>query len=150
MLSEGDHPECVKTLLPHVDNVDEAFLQAAKYARMESLKIFVESGVNVNEKRNVTENCETNKVTALMKAASGGHTDSIEYLISKGARVDNLDKYGNNMLMFASMECKLEGMKYFINLGIDVNATNQLGEDSPDESYRSTLYSLLLYWNCHH
>ena len=111
-----DHPECVRLLLPHVDNVDETFLQAAQYEHIECLQVFLESGIDINEKRTINENRDSNKITVLMKAASGGHIGCIEFLINKGASIDSLDDYGNNVLMFASMECKLEAMKYFIKL----------------------------------
>ena len=137
-----DHPECVRLLLPHVDNVDETFLQAAQYEHIECLKVFLESGIDINEKRSIHENRHSNKVTVLMKAASGGHIRCIEFLINKGASIDSLDDCGNNMLMFARMECKLEAMKYFIKLGMNVNASNEQNEtalmkviDQPYERY---------------
>ena len=49
-----DHPECVRILLPHVENVDETFLQAAQYEHIECLKVFLESGIDINEKRSIT------------------------------------------------------------------------------------------------
>ena len=39
-----------------------------------------------------------------------------------------VDDYGNNVLMFASMECKIKAMNYFIRYGIDINATNKQKE----------------------
>ena len=85
-----------------------------------------------------------------MKAASGGHIGCIEFLINKGACVDMLDDYGNNMLMFASMECKLEAMKYFIKLGINVNASNEQNETALmkviDQPYERYVYIGISSW----
>ena len=63
-----------------------------------------------------------------MKAASGGHIGCIGFLINRGASVRKVDDYGNNVLMFVSIECKFKAMNYFIRFGIDINATNKQKE----------------------
>ena len=77
-----------------------------------------------------------------MRAASGGHAKYVDFLMKEGASVKDIDNYGDNMLMFASIECKVEAMEYFVKQEMDINACNKKKEtalmkviDQPYEYY---------------
>ena len=124
----GGNPDCVKLLVRQTKNTHGPFAQAAQFEQLECLKVLLESGIDINSKISIYEQRKENKVTALMKAASGGHIACIEFLMNRGASVNMVDDYGNNVLMFASMEWKFKAMNYSIRYGIDINATNKQRE----------------------
>ena len=78
---------------------------------------------------NVTDN---NEKTALMFALQNiglrDNTETVKFLIGKGAKVNVQDKYGNTPLIIAlQSDPKYETIEYLIKMGADVNAKNKFG-----------------------
>jgi ankyrin repeat protein len=66
----------------------------SKEALMEALKLCLEKGGDVNAKNSMG-------VTAVIGAANRGSDDMIEFLVSKGARLDVKDNEGRTPLVWA-------------------------------------------------
>ncbi|MBN1481543.1 TonB family protein [candidate division KSB1 bacterium] len=73
--------------------------------------------------------------TALMKAVLFNHPEVVELLVSKGARVDFPDKFGNTPLMAAVQNGNFDIAEFLIDKGADVNAKTLIG-------YTPLLYAL--------
>ncbi len=63
--------------------------------------------------------------TALMKAAIGGHTDTVKALIDKGADVNAKDKRGDTALMLAARDGRTEIAKALIGKDANINAADK-------------------------
>jgi hypothetical protein len=63
-------------------------------ARLEAVKLCYDLGMNVNDVNSMG-------ITALMGAANRGSDDIIEFLVSKGAKLDAKDKEGRTPLTWA-------------------------------------------------
>lgn len=68
------------------------FIEAVKTGNLEMVKLFVESGADVNNRY---------YTTPLIAAVRGGYNDIAEYLINMGANKDSLDKSENTALDYA-------------------------------------------------
>ena len=89
-----------------------ALMYAAQYGFMDSVKILLEAGADINtqtQEGNMTDKycyddlCITNgKRTALMYAIQEGHLDIAKYLISKGADINLKDSQGKTIYDYLS------------------------------------------------
>ena len=66
-------------------------------------------------------------MTALMSAASAGHTKVIRTLLDNGADVNALTTYGETALMLAAMRGHTETARVLLINGADVNARDEKG-----------------------
>ncbi|XP_071116478.1 fibronectin type 3 and ankyrin repeat domains 1 protein-like [Haliotis cracherodii] len=67
-------------------------------------------------------------MTPVMKAAYMGHRDVVKLLVSEGADVSLVDKYGDNTLHHACMGGDVEMVKYVLSLHVvDIDARNKSG-----------------------
>jgi phosphoglycerol transferase MdoB-like AlkP superfamily enzyme len=69
----------------------------------------------------------TNRTSALMQAASKGHTDTVQALIAKGADVNAKYKRDETALMWAASKGHTDTVQALIAKGADVNAKNNFG-----------------------
>ena len=58
-------------------------------------------------------------------AAMGGHSDIIEMLLQRGARIDILNKKGSTPLILASWKGRVETVKLLLNNGASPNVANR-------------------------
>jgi ankyrin repeat protein len=65
-----------------------------------------------------------NIIYDIFKACEEGNFKSVEYLISKGANVNEKGKYGSTPLHFASQNGHLNVVEYLISKGANVNVNN--------------------------
>ncbi|XP_046365595.2 ankyrin repeat and KH domain-containing protein 1-like [Haliotis rufescens] len=66
--------------------------------------------------------------TPLMKAASDGHRDVFQFLVSKGANVSQVDDYGDNILHWACRGGHLGMAKYLLSeYSVDINSRGIYG-----------------------
>ncbi|XP_048242804.1 ankyrin repeat and KH domain-containing protein mask-like isoform X3 [Haliotis rufescens] len=64
--------------------------------------------------------------TPVMEAALGGHRDVVELLVSEGADVSLVDKYGDNILHLACMRGHVETVKFVLSLHVvDINSRGE-------------------------
>ncbi len=98
-----------------------ALVQAAKSGQLPSVKVLVESGLDVDD-RDTWRN-----ETALMTAAGQGQGEIVSYLVENGANVHAQDARGNRPLDYAAAENKVEAMKVLMAHGADIRSKNNLG-----------------------
>ncbi|XP_057584834.1 2-5A-dependent ribonuclease isoform X2 [Hippopotamus amphibius kiboko] len=130
----------LKLLLPKVADVNEcdvngftAFMEAAVYGRVESLRFLYENGANVNLHRKAKQDQERIRkggATALMDAAEKGHVEVVEILLHKmQADVNARDNMGRNALIYALLNSDIEKVKAVTRLLLGCNAdVNVRGE----------------------
>ncbi|XP_071111398.1 cyclin-dependent kinase 4 inhibitor C-like isoform X2 [Haliotis cracherodii] len=83
--------------------------------------------------RGVDVNCRMGSWTPVMEAAEQGHRDVVELLVSKGADVSLVDKYGYNTLHLACRGGDFETVKFVLSLNVvDIDARNNDGETAAD------------------
>lgn len=99
----------------------EKYLWACKDGNLELVKAYLACGVDINY-----HSKEYGESTALVKAAEGGHSVIIEYLLKNGAIHDGvLDADGDTGLHTAVNWGKLEAVKTFIENGTSANNLNK-------------------------
>ena len=94
----------------------EAFLRAAGEGRTEDVKRALDSGMNIEAAEAGREH------TALHHAAYDGHTETVLFLIKRGATVDSRDHEGKTPLIHACTGPFPETVQALIKAGADVNA----------------------------
>lgn len=94
----------------------EAFREAALEGRTAEVKRGLESGINIEAVQPGREH------TALHMAAFNGHTETVLFLLKKGANVDCRDFEGKTPLIHACTGPYAETVEALIKAGADVNA----------------------------
>ena len=115
---------CVRILIAHDANVEEALIGSASEGFCKSVDILIEEGVDVNVQ-------DKNGNTALIEAAREGHDKCLERLIQRGAKVNAQNKNDSTALMLAVMgadgEGQLECAKALIAAGAEMNIKDDYG-----------------------
>ncbi|XP_067653868.1 inversin-like [Haliotis asinina] len=71
--------------------------------------------------------------TPVMWAAGSGHRDVVEFLVGGGADVSLVDRWGNNVLLWACIGGDLETVKLIMSMNVvDINARNNDGKTAAD------------------
>ena len=65
--------------------------------------------------------------TPLMRAAARGHTEIVQRLLAKGARVDATTDVGNTALMFAAARGRVEMLRLLMTSGARPDHRNKYG-----------------------
>ena len=119
----------------------------------EIIPVLVEAGIPVNDKTAIWKIAfKTQKGTF-----KPGVRETLEYLLSKGASVNEpISKSGNTLLMFAAKMAWLEPLQFYLDNGADVNARdkqgntalsfaikNRRGEQPYEQKNRQTIIKLL-------
>lgn len=130
----GNH-EILKILLDNggielVRKDANPFLLSARYGRLECVKMFLASGVDITKQ-------DAAGRTALHLAAWFGHADVIKILLTSGADISALDSLGNTALHHCAWFGCYHAAKLLLEAGATVNAQNKAG-DTP------------LHLACHH
>jgi len=136
-VAEKGKTEIVKVLVNHGAKLDPQgtfhgntpLILAALHGHLEIVKILVEHGANINV--NSTTHGHGSLLSGegigppdpipLGSAAQGGHTDIIEYLISKGAKIDGADGSSYTPLMWAAETGGPETVKALLRHHANVN-----------------------------
>jgi len=136
-------------------NGNDALYQAMSNTKhwKEIIPVLVEAGIPVNEKTPIWK--------IAFKTRNGkfkpGVKETLEYLLSKGASVNNpISKSGNTLLMFSAKMAWLEPLQFYLDRGADVNARdkkgntalsfakkNRRGEQPYEKKNRQTIIKLL-------
>lgn len=90
-------------------------------------------------KKLVERDADVNKTgwTALHYAASGGHTQVIDFLLENSAYIDAESPNGTTPLMMAAMYGSPESVKLLIQAGADLNVKNMVGMTALDFAVRA-------------
>lgn len=106
---------------------------------IETVKELIEGGVNVNA-RDIDNN------PALIKAMSCNNLEMIELLVQNKANIEIVDDYGMTLLHIA---CKyganLKIIKYLVEAGVSVYATNYMNETPLDIAKRCERLEIIQY-----
>ncbi|MCW3055277.1 MAG: ankyrin repeat protein 65-like [Chthonomonadales bacterium] len=142
--AENGSPEIVQLLVDHKAKLDPQdtfhgntpLTLAALHGRLDIVRILVEHGANVNA--NVTTHGHTffssaegsgpSNPTPLGSAAEGGHVAVIEYLLSKGAKIDGQDSHAFTPLMWASETGGSEAVRTLLRHHANVNFKTDQGD----------------------
>ena len=81
--------------------------------------------------------------TALHCAADYGQTEIVKYLLSKGANVNALDKYGISPLLNAVFESHTDCVKVLLEKGADKNQKAPGGETAYEAAETEEIHNLL-------
>lgn len=76
----------------------------------------------------------------LFSAARKGTPESIDYLISKGANIHQLDLNGETLIHKACESGNIPTLKYLIKLGVDVNASKGIVNSNKDSRGEAALH----------
>ncbi|CAL1546674.1 unnamed protein product [Lymnaea stagnalis] len=102
------------------EDKDQEFVWKVKNGELNDIKTFVEKeGVDVNK--------AIQGRLPLHYAADYGQTEVIEYLISKGAKVNEPDKYGISPLLSAIFEGHTASVKLLLEKGANKNEKSPEG-----------------------
>lgn len=118
--------EEIKNLLQSIKDANDKLLEAAKSGNIDD----VENLLNREEKVQVNAENEFEE-TPLHLSAQNGHKDVVEFLLSKGAKVDAQSDDLSTPLHFAAKSRYKDTekiVKFLLDKGADVNAQNNAGE----------------------
>jgi hypothetical protein len=87
--------------------------EAVHRGSLDDLKQLAESGADINAR-------DRHNQTALMLAATEGHTSVVEWLVRRGAALDRVAKYGLSALMLAVVRGHGEIVRVLADSGADV------------------------------
>jgi hypothetical protein len=87
--------------------------EAVRRGSLDDLRQLAESGADINAR-------DRHNQTALMLAASEGHTAVVEWLVARGAALDHVAKYGLSALMLAVVRDHREIVRALAGAGADV------------------------------
>ena len=130
---EKGHFDIVKLLLetdPHASINHPEFrplYEVCRREHLEAAKLLVEHGAELQD------DGQEYGCTALMEASGSGNADLVEYLISKGADVNDENKYNPHALLIACWGRHLGVMEVLLKHGAYVDAT-QMGADSGEDT----------------
>ncbi|MCX6770514.1 MAG: ankyrin repeat domain-containing protein [Candidatus Micrarchaeota archaeon] len=91
---------------------------AVENGQLQTMKILIEAGANVNSAR---------QNTPLTLAMAQNNLDAVKLLIESGAGVDSRDTSRRTALMFAAQKGNQDAVRYLIDNGADVNAKDDTG-----------------------
>ncbi|XP_026674113.1 uncharacterized protein LOC113465041 [Ceratina calcarata] len=94
---------------------------ASQQPNLEMVKYLVDEGADINVESQFRQSSKPIHI-----AAREGHKDIVEYFLSKGLSVNELDIDNNTLLHYAVQNCRLKVVKYLIAKGADVNAKTNL------------------------
>jgi len=115
----------------------EELVWSVKNGDLSRVKSIVESeGINVNQE-------VLNGRGLLHVAADYGQTEVLEYLLSKGANVNALDKHGITPLLAAVFENHLESAKLLLSKGADKTMKSPGGDSYYDCAETAEMKELL-------
>lgn len=103
------------------DVLNQKLLQAAEAGDTSEVLGLIRDGAGVNARGATYGN------TALMEAASRGHTDTVRTLLEKGGDVDATDNAGRTALMEAAFEGYTETARVLLDKGANINAHDKEG-----------------------
>ena len=90
------------------------FLEAAKNGKNDVVGLFLQAGMD-------SETADEQGRTALILAATEGHTATLKTLIANGADVKDTDKQGKTALIWAAESDHLPAVQALLVSGADVN-----------------------------
>ncbi|XP_053405460.1 death-associated protein kinase 1-like isoform X2 [Mercenaria mercenaria] len=106
----------------------ENFVQAALFCASEEGNVQgIKSLTDMAQKIDLTT-ANRHGETAVHMAASGGHTEVIKFLNSKGVDIGALDKQGDSAVYWAARQGHVEVIKYLLDEGVALNSQNKSGE----------------------
>lgn len=117
---------CVGEKRPPTDAEIDQFFAAAENGNLETLKNLLSKRAKWELLR--ARDREGMDATPLHWAASSGHTDIAEFLISEGADLTAMSAYGETPLHWAARERRFKVAELLIAKGADVNARNNMRE----------------------
>jgi ankyrin repeat protein len=135
------------------------FTEACIHGHLEIAEVLLEAGAKIFGETVMDENTgfsynpdlyknrqETPKLKtykyciALFSVASQGEPRVIDYLLSKGANVHQLDLNGETLIHKACYNGNIATLKHLINLGVDVNKSNGLINGNPNSRGETALH----------
>lgn len=108
-----------------------ALALAVRWQHRELITQLLQAGANPNTH---TNSCY--QTTALMEASRDGNVDIAKQLISKGAKVNEPDKFGDHALNWATFFGHLEFAQLLLMHGADLNRTGQTDDNALDVAIR--------------
>lgn len=106
-------------------NIDSVFLAEAQQGRLDSMRVSLSRGANINAKDRIGE-------TALHSVACYNRTECIEFLIKNGSDINARTISGRTPLHIAAVNECFAATKMIIDSGADVYAEDECG-DTPLE-----------------
>ena len=90
------------------------FLEAAKNGKGDVVALFLQAGMD-------SETADDQGKTALILAASAGHTATVKTLLANGADANNTDKLGKSAVIWAAELDQIPAVQALLTNGADVN-----------------------------
>eukprot|EP01114_Cavostelium_apophysatum_P010140 TRINITY_DN235_c0_g1_i1.p1 TRINITY_DN235_c0_g1~~TRINITY_DN235_c0_g1_i1.p1 ORF type:complete len:124 (+),score=43.35 TRINITY_DN235_c0_g1_i1:88-459(+) len=118
------------------ENKEESYAWAVKTGDLNNVKEFV-------EKDKMSVNLEqSNKRTPLHWAADFNQVKVMEYLLSKGAKINAKDNYGITPLLAAVYENHFDAVKFLLEKGADASVKGPDGNTAANSDTKAEIKAL--------
>ena len=97
---------------------------ACRCGNIQIVNYLIENGADINYRYNITDR------TALFDAALHQQNDVVEFLLSKGVNIKEVDEKGHNMLHYAISFSNIKLCELLIKNGLDPNKVSYEGDSS--------------------
>ena len=124
-------------LIPTVKNIEESSPQSRFINEAASRGLFDLVKQGIEENNIAVDTKDKNGLTPLMISSFGGYLGIVEYLLLKGAKINEVDNWGNTALHYAVLGGQLEIIRYLTQKKININKTNQLKETALIKAVKS-------------
>lgn len=112
--------------------------QIAETGDVSKLAAVLQRGANINA-------CNSNGVTALMKAAAAGHTEMVRELLEHGAALEARREDGFTPLLLATFFGHLDTVHTLVDYGADLHTTTRCGNSAEEWARARAFDDIALY-----
>jgi ankyrin repeat protein len=122
LLKNGANPNFLPKVVEISQNTNTPLIQAVSYKNRYLVKLLIQYGADVNQE---SADDLIAKWTTTPLITSIGDFKMFRYLVKKGAKINKINRNGDNPLIYAAINCKTKYLSLLINSGESCSVKNK-------------------------